>query len=717
MAFIIDSGFKVTSALPADMKSIWASSASLYSSPVFAGGYISASWRYDGMTVYCRDNQSEYKLIGGITDNDWIKITSGKEYISASYAPGSPTMSASYAETASYALNGGGSGTQLVTGSTYEITSSWSVSASWASSTLSASVLRVSRSINGVGFDGSSNITIQGTDWSPVFARNGADVIGYGKDIFTFVKTGPDGGWNTKVYSKQGYTSSLYASCKPTSINQTRILGLNSNPTDALNDYSDIDYGWYIVADGSTAIVRNGSIVGSFGNYTTNSVFDLTYDGTSIKYWWDNVLITSSLRAIGLPLYLDCYLNTANGSGITEVKFGQLPFIPTQNGAYDIGSTTKKFNNAYFSGSVTAPNFVGTASLAISASYVASASYYPAFPTNIASASWASSSLTASSADTFLVRNNLTVNGILYASQLSSSHIYITSSQLTVTSNILTLNALTPYMRYAGIEMYDSGSTDQLASFLWDGLNNYFFLSSSDAGYSRRIITGPDNEGILTNGYIPIATGSNGLIDSIISQNGNLVTIQGNISASSITASILGTASFAINALISNTSLYASQSQWSVSSSFASSSISASYVASASYYPTFPSNIASASWASSSISSSNSLTSSNLVGFNFNNTQSIISSINTQTIIIQFITGSYIAAFFDYAAVSASNIRSGIVFGSWVNGLINYTEVSNVDIGDTSPVTMSMGINGAIVQLSASANTSLWTIKALGRYL
>jgi hypothetical protein len=39
------------------------------------------------------------------------------------------SLSASYALTASYALNGGGSGTSLVTGSTYPITSSWSINA------------------------------------------------------------------------------------------------------------------------------------------------------------------------------------------------------------------------------------------------------------------------------------------------------------------------------------------------------------------------------------------------------------------------------------------------------------------------------------------------------------------------------------------------------------------------------------------------------------
>jgi hypothetical protein len=56
--------------------------------------------------------------------------------LSASYAPGNPSISSSYSLTASYALNGGsgGGGTTLTTGSFYPITSSWSYNALTASS-------------------------------------------------------------------------------------------------------------------------------------------------------------------------------------------------------------------------------------------------------------------------------------------------------------------------------------------------------------------------------------------------------------------------------------------------------------------------------------------------------------------------------------------------------------------------------------------------------
>lgn len=135
-----------------------------------------------------------------------------------------------------------------------------------------------------------------------------------------------------------------------------------------------------------------------------------------------------------------------------------------------------------------------------------------------ATASWALNTKTSSYVSgSNIVVNNLTVTGTLNASQISSSKVYVTSSKLVFSDNILTLNANSPYLRYSGLEMYDSGS-GKLSNLLWDSQGNYFFISSSDARYSRKIITGPDNEGNLTTNYIPVTTGSNGLKNSIIYQ-------------------------------------------------------------------------------------------------------------------------------------------------------------------------------------------------------
>jgi hypothetical protein len=138
-----------------------------------------------------------------------------------------------------------------------------------------------------------------------------------------------------------------------------------------------------------------------------------------------------------------------------------------------------------------------------------------------------------SGSNTFLGTNTFngatTINGNLSVfgatNIFSASNIYITSSNLTVTDNILLMNALTPYQRYAGIQMYDSGS-GTLSHLLWDGQGDYFFLSGS--GINSKIIGGPDGQGNLSAGYIPKTTGVNILGNSIIYDTGGGIGINTN---------------------------------------------------------------------------------------------------------------------------------------------------------------------------------------------
>jgi len=137
------------------------------------------------------------------------------------------------------------------------------------------------------------------------------------------------------------------------------------------------------------------------------------------------------------------------------------------------------------------------------------------------------------------ITGNLTVQG-------TSSILYVTSSQLDVGSNKLTLNTTTA-LRYGGLNVYDSGSvTNQSGSLLWDSLNNvWLFVHAGATNTSSILITGPENTGVLGNetfltaNRVPKA-GISGdhIVDSQISDNGTSVGITGNLNVTgSITAS------------------------------------------------------------------------------------------------------------------------------------------------------------------------------------
>jgi len=86
------------------------------------------------------------------------------------------------------------------------------------------------------------------------------------------------------------------------------------------------------------------------------------------------------------------------------------------------------------------------------------------------------------------------------------------------------------------------------------------------------------------------------------------------------------------------------------------------------------------------------------------------------TVVASTATGSYYAAFFDYAATSGSNSRAGTVMSVWNSGSISYNEVTTNDIGNTSQVTMSVDLSGANVRLKATTTTQ-WTIRSLIRLI
>ena len=124
----------------------------------------------------------------------------------------------------------------------------------------------------------------------------------------------------------------------------------------------------------------------------------------------------------------------------------------------------------------------------------------------------------------------------------SSSVVYISSSTVIINDNIIQLNAYAPFERYAGFEVYDSGSNQRSASLLWDGQSDNWTTVDQNNSASNIIIGPTASFGStipsLTVGRIPKAYESNGINDSLISDDGTTLRYTGNvISASSITAS------------------------------------------------------------------------------------------------------------------------------------------------------------------------------------
>jgi hypothetical protein len=87
-------------------------------------------------------------------------------------------------------------------------------------------------------------------------------------------------------------------------------------------------------------------------------------------------------------------------------------------------------------------------------------------------------------------------------------------------------------------------------------------------------------------------------------------------------------------------------------------------------------------------------------------------------VVAQVSTSTYTAAFFDFVVKKGTNVRSGTVYACH-NGdttpLVEFTETSTNDLGDTSDVTLSVDISGTNMRLLATVTSDDWSVKSLIR--
>jgi len=155
--------------------------------------------------------------------------------------------------------------------------------------------------------------------------------------------------------------------------------------------------------------------------------------------------------------------------------------------------------------------------------------------------------------------NNIAVNGTASIGYLQS----VTGSAKVIGDAYIILNNDTPAQRYAGVKVFDSGSTNNSASFEFDGqTNDWFYEYTDDGGATTEfgvVMFGPGyntrgSHVYPSNNTILKGTGDHHIVDSIITDDGSTVTVGGDIEGNVVTANtyfagdLIGTASLASTA-------------------------------------------------------------------------------------------------------------------------------------------------------------------------
>jgi len=169
-----------------------------------------------------------------------------------------------------------------------------------------------------------------------------------------------------------------------------------------------------------------------------------------------------------------------------------------------------------------APQFINQASNAIS--FTSTASLYTNGGARVSKDLFVSGT-------TYL--NNLTVYG-------TSSIQYITSSQVNIGTNIITVNTDTPAVRFGGLAVFDSGSTGLTGSMLWDSEKNHWvYANPSGSSYSGgMIMSGPRSSALgseqgTTNNALMKGQGGDHITSSAIIEDGTLTSMYSTMYVSS----------------------------------------------------------------------------------------------------------------------------------------------------------------------------------------
>ena len=191
-------------------------------------------------------------------------------------------------------------------------------------------------------------------------------------------------------------------------------------------------------------------------------------------------------------------------------------------------------------GGGTFPITVNNVANAVSASYATTASFALTASALVGGVSLQSVLDTGNTAT-----QDITLTGDISATNITASNATFTSASIgflqTITGSaviigdeFVVLNANTPTLRYSGLQVYDSGSA-ATASFEWDGQQD-IWIQVDETGLSGVMLTGDKGtkgaELFPTLNTLQKGNGDSTLSNSSITDDGTLVTINANVSAS-----------------------------------------------------------------------------------------------------------------------------------------------------------------------------------------
>jgi len=140
-------------------------------------------------------------------------------------------------------------------------------------------------------------------------------------------------GWDSSAYSLETFTGPVSVTFQTSANGNILMGGFSYNPTATPGStYEDTSYGIYLYNSDQIEIYENGGQVAvlNVGSVVSSSdVWEVDYDGTSVKYYYNSTLIYTSTNAVTQPLHVFFPLFTPNEGAVNICVIGTLSPTPT----------------------------------------------------------------------------------------------------------------------------------------------------------------------------------------------------------------------------------------------------------------------------------------------------------------------------------------------------------------------------------------------------
>jgi hypothetical protein len=295
-------------------------------------------------------------------------------------------------------------------------------------------------------------------------------------------------------------------------------------------DLGDANHIWrdLYISTGSIKMVSNGVVVSTLSNTANGMVMDqgITSKGDS-SFGTSSAAVTSvtgSLNVSGAVSIIGTLTGIGSVSGYSSSVDYRM--VNLERDMFNVTASVQAIN-IWTSSIATTTSVTNLSSSVATTINNGSSSAYSTFAKLVGGNTFSGNQIISASV---YVTGDMVVYG-------SSSLQNVTASVVSIGTNTVLLNTNNPAIRYGGLSVTDSGSAaGNSGSFLFDSTDNewIFVHQGNTTVTSSTMITGPEtfdnlgNETHLTDNKIPKATNGFHIVDSNISDNGSLVSINSN---------------------------------------------------------------------------------------------------------------------------------------------------------------------------------------------